>query len=78
MNSLGVDWYIPNRRTRVFTSTQATSNLIQVLSEDGYSYAEMVNQIHYDPDAVKLCNIMVEQGYGHENSLKPLSEWVKK
>lgn len=61
--SLGVDWFLPGRKRRFATSTQATSLLIVLASEEGRTVTEARAWINYDDEAREILRQFEEAGY---------------
>lgn len=67
--NLGVEWHKPHPKggyyKRSFASTtQASSDLLYLLSCDGLTWKEGMEQVNYDPEAKAICSQFVEWGYG--------------
>lgn len=45
----------------------ATSDLINILSEDGSSITKVKKKIFYDDEAIKILDFYIEQGFGEFN-----------
>lgn len=67
-NSHDVEWHTPNQKTPVAYSTVATSDMIEVLSEDNptATIKEIKNLINYDPEAKRVLQQYIEAGYGDD------------
>lgn len=61
---LGVEWYFPNKKRKFAESTVATSDLIELLSEQHLTVRDVYNAINYDTDAKEIVNKFIENGYG--------------
>lgn len=67
--SLGVDWMLPKKAGGYYkqpfaSTTQASSDLIEMLAEDGSTWADLVERIRYDPEARGVAQRFVDEGYG--------------
>ena len=68
--SLGVTWHLPNPRTGAYytrpfnSTTQASADLIGMLADDGLTWAQMVDEILYDPEARAVAEGFVDAGHG--------------
>lgn len=62
--NLGVLWTLPGRMRPFATSTKATSDLIEALSETGGTISQVLDQIHFDADATEILSFFVDHGYG--------------
>ncbi len=61
-----VEWYIPNKKTPIAYSTRASSDLIEILSEDNPSATikEIFDKVNYDEEAKKVLQQYIDAGYG--------------
>ena len=62
-NGLGVDWYVPGKKRRFATTTQATSDLVVLVAAQGLSVAESIGLIHYDDDAKRVLQHLANHGH---------------
>lgn len=62
--SLGVDWYLPNKKRHFATSTMATRDLIQAYGEDGFTVAGTHAAILYDREGKEILQAYIDAGYG--------------
>lgn len=60
--SLGVEWTLPGRKRPFATTTQATSDLIVALAEEGGTVCEVRDRIHFDPEAVAVLDYLCDHG----------------
>ena len=71
---LGVDWYPPEKKDpkrpykrkkrRIAQSTEATMDLILLLSETAKTPNEILKKINYDPNAKKVMQAYIDHGLG--------------
>lgn len=59
-----VEWYLPGRKTPVGYSTRATSDMIDMLAEDGLTISQIRDALLYDDDGQRLLDLYIEKGYG--------------
>ena len=59
-----VAWYTPGRKRPIAYSTQATSNLIGYLADDGFTFNRAREEILYDTEAHAVLDAYIERGYG--------------
>lgn len=59
-----VQWFLPKRKRAFASSTVATSDLIEVLSEEGRTIRESYDFINYDEDAKSILKVYIDNGYG--------------
>lgn len=64
MTSLGVDWFLPGKKRRFATSTQATSLLIVLASGEGRTVTQARQWINYDDEARDILRAFEDAGYG--------------
>lgn len=60
----GVHWTVPERKTPIAYSTQATSDLIALLAEDGHTFASAREEIRWDTDAHAVLDAYIARGHG--------------
>ena len=60
-----VDWYIPKTKRAFAHSTQATSDLIEVLAEQYLTIIDVYNAINYDDEAKQILKYYIDKGYGN-------------
>lgn len=60
-----VDWYIPKTKRAFAHSTQATSDLIEVLVEQYLTIIDVYNAINYDDEAKQILKYYIDKGYGN-------------
>lgn len=63
-----VEWTIPNRKTPIAYSTQATSFGIEVMADENptATISELKDLIHYDVEAKKVLQQYIDAGYGDQ------------
>lgn len=61
--SLGVDWFLPQRKRPFASTTLATSDLINLLSEEGRCVSEIHDAILYDDEAKAVLKTLMDHGY---------------
>ena len=71
--NLGVDWHLPGKRRRFASTTKATSDLIVALGEDGMTFEQAADAVHFDVDARTILEHFCDQGYGGEMIAKFVS-----
>lgn len=76
--SLGVDWHMPDGRggfkaRRFATTTQATSDMIRYLAEDGLTVQAAHDALLYDPEGKAVLRAFIDAGFGRH----PLSNFVR-
>jgi hypothetical protein len=59
-----VTWYAPGRKRPIAYSTQATSNLIGWLADNGFTFNRAREEILYDTEAYAVLDTYIERGYG--------------
>jgi hypothetical protein len=64
ISSLGVDWFLPGKKRRFATSTKATSDLIELIADDGYTVSNGILAINYDEEARDILRAFETAGYG--------------
>ena len=64
--NLGVDWHLPGKRRRFASTTKATSDLIVALGEEGMTFEQAADAVHFDVDAKIVLEHFCDQGYGGE------------
>lgn len=73
--SLGVDWHLPAKngkgyaKRRFATTTKASSDLIEMLAEDGLTWDQMAEQILFDPEAKAVAQGFIDAGHGQTKAL---------
>jgi hypothetical protein len=60
---LGVDWVLPGRKRPFASTTQATSDLIVFLAEDGATFGEVLQAINFDAEASAVVRYFCDHGY---------------
>lgn len=67
-----VAWSIPKRKTPVAYSTEATSTLIGILSQEDKTRTikDVQELINYDVEAIRILQIYIDKGYGEELACK--------
>lgn len=77
--SLGVDWHLPTKngsgyaKRRFATTTVASSNLIEMLADDGLTWAQMTEEILFDPEAKAVAQGFIDAGHGEAKALVHLT-----
>lgn len=69
--SLGVDWHLPLAngkpgfaRRRFATTTQATAYGIEILAAEGFTWAQIEDEVLYDHEAKAVARGFIDAGYG--------------
>lgn len=62
--SLGVDWFLPGKKRRFATSTQATSLLIVLAAGEDRTVTQAREWINYDDEARDILRAFEDAGYG--------------
>lgn len=60
-----VEWFLPNTKRRFAYSTVATSDLIELLSEEFLTVSDVYQNINYDEEATNIVMHFIEKGYGN-------------
>lgn len=68
-SGLGVLWYLPGKKRSIGTTTVATSDLIELLSEGGETISEVFDSINYDPEGKAILKKYIDAGYGNRSIL---------
>jgi len=63
--TLGVQWVLPGKKRPFTHTTVATSDLIAIFAEEGFTFAGARNAINYDHDALAVLDRFVAEGYGN-------------
>lgn len=63
--SLGIDWFLPGRKQRFATTTQADSLMIELLAEDGLTVREARAALNYPSiEQIAVLDGLEAAGYG--------------
>ena len=62
--SLGVDWYLPNRKRPFTSTTVATSDLLSDLAGAGLTFNEARRAVLWDADAHVVLDAFIAAGHG--------------
>lgn len=60
-----VEWFLPNTKRRFAYSTVATSDLIELLSEEFLTVNDVYQNINYDEEAKNILMHFIENGYSN-------------
>lgn len=63
-NSADCQWSIPGRKRPIAYSTQATMDLIVMLSKDGGTIREVYDRINYCMEGKKVLMEYIKRGFG--------------
>ena len=58
-----VEWIFPTKKKPFAYSTKATSDLIEILSEQYLTIKDVFNNINYDEDAKQITKQFIDAGY---------------
>ena len=62
-NNGDVQWYLPNSKKPFAYSTRAVSDTIAILYAEYKDMRLVRDNIHYDEDAKKICDVYIKNGF---------------
>jgi len=64
-HNLGTECFLPGKKRKFMDMTQATSDLVEALVDNGdVTWSQLVDLIHFDDDAKAFAAKFIEAGYG--------------